>query len=139
MRWVQLAEVARLGLPQDACQEPPTASLHRGVAPSRLRETRRASRPPPTSASPLAATCCKTPRRRCRMPQPTQRLDPAGDVEQLLCAYSCSASASIPTFRYAPAQFSGHSRLLACLNGYSDVTGGGAREAQDGGLPRPAR
>ena len=34
-------------------------------------------RPPSASASPLAATCCKTPRRRCRMPRLPQRLDAA--------------------------------------------------------------
>ena len=39
-------------------------------APSSLREARPASRPRPASASPLAATCCKTPRRRGTMPQP---------------------------------------------------------------------
>ena len=93
VRWVQLAEAARLVLRQDACQGPPTASLDRGAAPSPLRETRRALRPPSASAAPLAATCCKTPRRRCRMPRLTQRLDAAGDVELSLCAYSRTVNA----------------------------------------------
>jgi hypothetical protein len=35
-------------------------------------------------------------------------LDMAGDGEQSLSAYSRSATSSIPTFRYAPAQTSGH-------------------------------
>jgi hypothetical protein len=112
---------ARLRLRQDACQGSPTASLHRGIAPSCRRETRRASRPPPASASPRAANCCRTPRRRCRMPQPApcplppMLLGRSGDVEQSLCAYSRSATPSIPTFRYAPCTDPRAPRTMTCL------------------------
>jgi hypothetical protein len=68
--WAVVVGAARLRLRQDACQSPPQASLHRRIFASCLGETRRALCPPPASAPPLAATCCKTARRRCGMPQP---------------------------------------------------------------------
>jgi pimeloyl-ACP methyl ester carboxylesterase len=50
VRWVGMGRMAHLGRRQAACQGPPPASLHRGAAPSSLREMHRASRLPPTSA-----------------------------------------------------------------------------------------
>ena len=118
--------MARLGLRQDPCQGPPAASLHRGVAPSSLRETRRALCPPPASAPPLAAVCCKTPRRRCRMPQPTRsRRSPMLSTSRVMSSGRSALTAVLwprqfRLFDTPPAQIPGH-RAPGVPKRYSDV------------------